>query len=97
VTLTSYSIGRFKVTHEDYAFYLKMAGLPAQQFDKEWRNKMLADMTHFKNSPAVVSWREADSYCRWLKKETGLAFSLPTEAQWEYAARDRGQYILVAT
>ena len=97
VTLSSYSIGRFKVTHEDYAFYLKMAGLPAQQFDNKWLNKMLADMTHFKNSPAVVSWTEADNYCRWLKKETGLPFSLPTEAQWEYAARDRGQYILVAT
>ncbi|HHO8887808.1 TPA: formylglycine-generating enzyme family protein, partial [Klebsiella pneumoniae] len=90
-------IGRFKVTHEDYAFYLKMAGLPAQQFDNKWLNKMLADMTHFKNSPAVVSWTEADNYCRWLKKKTGLAFSLPTEAQWEYAARGRGQYILVAT
>ena len=74
MTLSSYSIGRFKVTHEDYAFYLKMAGLPAQQFDKEWRNKTLADMTHFKNSPAVVSWREADSYCRWLKGDGAAVF-----------------------
>ncbi|MDK1234757.1 formylglycine-generating enzyme family protein [Cronobacter turicensis] len=97
VELSSYSIGKFKVTHEDYSFYLKMAGLPAQHFEKEWRNEILAEMTHFKNSPAIVTWTEADNYCTWLKNETGLPFSLPTEAQWEYAACSRGQYILVAT
>ncbi|WP_071809271.1 formylglycine-generating enzyme family protein [Franconibacter pulveris] len=97
VELSSYSIGRFKVTHEDYKFYLKMAGLPEQRFDKKWQNDMLAEMTHFKNSPAVVTWTEANNYCRWLKNETGLPFSLPTEAQWEYAARSRGKNVLVAT
>ena len=97
VELTGYSISKFKVTHEDYRFYLKIAGLPEQHFDKKWRNDALAEMTHFKNSPAIVTWTEANNYCAWLKNETGLPFSLPTEAQWEYAARNRGQYILVAT
>ncbi|MDK1234758.1 formylglycine-generating enzyme family protein [Cronobacter turicensis] len=97
VELSSYSIGKFKVTHEDYDFYLKMAGLPKQYFEEKFEDEMLAAMTYFKNSPAVVTWTEADNYCSWLKKETGIPFSLPTEAQWEYAARGRGQYILVAT
>lgn len=97
VELSSYSIGKFKTTHEDYNFYLKMAGLPAQRFDKKWKNDILAEMTHFNNSPAIVTWTEANNYCNWLKNETGLPFSLPTEAQWEYAARSRGQYTLVAT
>src|SRR5690554_8001395 len=36
-------------------------------------------------------------YCAWLADQTGLMFTLPTEAQWEYAARSRGQNVPYAT
>ena len=97
VELSAFSISKFKITHEDYNFYLRISGLPLQRFNEEYRNKTLAGMTMFENSPAIVSWGEAKSYCQWLKRQTGLNFGIPTEAQWEYSARNTGKYIIIAT
>lgn len=45
----------------------------------------------FGQYPAHANWHIAQTYCKWLAKHSGLPFSLPTEAQWEYVARNRGQ------
>lgn len=42
----------------------------------------------FENSPVLgIRWEGAKTYCDWLSRKTGFAYSLPTEAQWEYSAK----------
>ena len=92
VELDSYSLGRYKVTYEDFDVYTDANKLPrigTAKFDAQYRATP--------NVPAGVNWPEAKAYCQWLGKVTGMPFDLPSEAQWEYAARNRGQFVLWAT
>ncbi|EJB5576855.1 SUMF1/EgtB/PvdO family nonheme iron enzyme [Citrobacter freundii] len=96
VELSSYSLSKFKASNQQYQFYLAWNGLSGRKVDerllKRWREKGRTP-----DAPAHVDWHEAEQYCAWLGEVTGLPFSLPTEAQWEYAARSRGKYVVAPT
>ncbi|SMQ95689.1 formylglycine-generating enzyme family protein [Xanthomonas fragariae] len=92
VTLDDYAITAHKITYADYDVYTDATGKPKiaqDKMDLEYRN--LPDI------PAGVNWNEAQSYCRWVGQQIAKKMDLPTEAQWEYAARSGGKMVVWPT
>ena len=96
VELTSYSMSKFKISNRDYHLFLDYHHRPVRIVSDALKDKW-AEYNSTPETPARIDWYEAADYCAWLRKMTGLPFSLPTEAQWEYAARSRGQFIVLPT
>ena len=94
VVLSDFSISKYKVTNDDYNKYLQITGVKKPPI-----NILLKDYPSLQKSDYSVgiTWQQAKDYCQWLGKESGKKFDLPTEAQWEYAARSRGQYFQFPT
>ncbi|WP_372862757.1 formylglycine-generating enzyme family protein [Psychrobacter sp.] len=91
VTLESFSMNAYKTTYSDFDIYsmaTKQKKIGMQDTTIELRQS---------NAAAGVNWQTAQHYCQWLGQQLEVPMSLPTEAQWEYAARNRGKYILFPT
>jgi formylglycine-generating enzyme required for sulfatase activity len=71
----------FQVTNAEYAHFLAATGHPNPLL---WHD---ANFNHADQPVAAVSWFDAIKYCEWLTRITGHAYRLPTEAEWERAAR----------
>ena len=91
VTLDSYYIMDRQVSYADYDTYTEASSQPRINTDNR------SSDTRAPNVPAGVDWYQARNYCQWLAEQTGRPFALPTEAQWEYAARSRGKMMPYAT
>jgi formylglycine-generating enzyme len=70
-----------QVTNADYARFVRDSGSASPPF---WID---AGFNHPAQPVVGVSWHEAVRYCEWLRLRTGGGFRLPTEAEWERAAR----------
>lgn len=96
IQLTSFSISKIKITNDEYQFYLSFNHISPRKV-KASVKKMWDEMNQIPKNPANIDWNEANNYCTWLSRITKIPFHLPTEAQWEYVARSRGQFVTQAT
>jgi formylglycine-generating enzyme required for sulfatase activity len=101
VTVSSFSMGIYEITHDQFDVFFKDEGTsqgskedpvtrPTPQYiDLSWN--MGKEGGYPVNSMSVDG---AMMFCRWLYQKTGVFFRLPTEAEWEYACRagSKGNY-----
>jgi sulfatase modifying factor 1 len=88
VWVDAFEFAAYQTTNEDYECFLDAARNPRPL---QWDDP---NFNHPKQPVVAVSWFDAVAYSEWMSSVSGRSYRLPTEAEWERAARGGGEDFL---
>lgn len=95
VTVQSFYLDKYEVTNAEYAEFIKDSGWPAPAIDQKVTGSYWQPWNGNNPPPGRERWpvanvspKDVEAFAAWLSKRDGVVYRLPTEEEWEFAARN---------